>query len=103
MTQQDQENKLIAQTIISQIGKYTLALIGADTYLYDKDYLQFKTKTRKINTVIIKLNGLDLYDIELYYCKVTTKEPYIINNKINEINNVYADQLADILQGELLK
>ena len=89
--------------MLEQIGNKRLAFMGAHTFLFDKNYLQFKVKgNRKFNSIVIRLNGLDYYDIELWNCKILTKDPYIINDKVKEFNNIDCDHLGELLYNEVL-
>lgn len=70
--------------------------IGAQNLAYTENSLSFKARVgNKSRTIIIKLNSLDLYDIEFYTIRKFESK------KINEINDVYNDQLTDILIREL--
>jgi hypothetical protein len=102
--EQQQENKFFAETLLSQIGKKTLFLINAQHFLYDKNYLQFKVQSwhKNINTIIIRLNQMDYYDIEFRYCKVTDKEPYIIDKLVKTEKDISCDMLSDVLSFELV-
>ena len=107
--------KDIAATILSQIeatyhgtievdGEKSkisaLKLMGASNFLYDKKSVQFSVKTNKnadFNRVVIKLNGKDLYDIELWNVRIFDEEPYLINDKVDEFNDIYSEQLGNLL------
>ncbi len=87
-------------------GFKLLNLINAKDFVYDDKelYIKFKVSSHnKINTVIVKLNSLDLYDIELWNCRLLKREPYFITDKINTIQNIYFDQLADIIYNNITK
>lgn len=59
-------NMEIATTILNQLGgKRFVVMTGAKDFMAIKDGLKFKIgrNASKANTVEIKLNGLDLYDI----------------------------------------
>jgi len=86
----------IAQTIASQLGQKALLMIGAKNLLAGKDYLQFRLgrNAGRWNVLKIALNGLDLYDMTFYRVrklKVTSEKT---------IDNVYCDQLHDIIENE---
>lgn len=101
--EQQEENKQVSQTMLKQIGKKRLFFMGAQHFLYEKNYLQFKVKgNRKFNSIVIRLNELDYYDIELWQCKTLTKDPYIINDKIKEFNNIDCEHLGELLFSEVL-
>ncbi len=109
-----QESKQVALTIIDQIENwyspyakskginYAMATMGAHNMSYDKNTLKFKVKgNRKINTVVITLNAMDTYDVSFHLCKVMMQEPYIVNNKISEHNDIYAEELGPLLKDTL--
>ncbi len=69
-------NKEIAETILKQIGgNKALAMLGTKhVSCADNSLIISKIKGCKLyNTVIIKLNGLDLYDITLSKNTITKK------------------------------
>lgn len=93
-------NQIIAQEILNVIGSTSrlTVMIGAKDFVAIDNGLQFglKRASKGINKIIIKLNGLDLYDIELGNYS-SRKFEY----KTKEIiNNVYCDQLKEILESE---
>lgn len=96
------EAKVVAETIIAQLGGYgrLKAMIALYDVLYDKSVgrgaVCFKFKgSRKWNYVKITLNGLDLYDVQ--FCKIGRGT----NVKWREpINNVYNDMLKEIFENE---
>ena len=86
----------ISQTIASQLGRKTLLMIGAKNLMAGQDYLQLKLGRNAggWNALKIALNGLDLYDLTFYrICKsIITSE--------KTIDNIYCDQLHDIIENE---
>jgi len=86
----------ISQTIASQLGRKTLLMIGAKNLMAGKDYLQMRLGQNAggWNALKIALNGLDLYNLTFYRIrklKVTSEKT---------IDNVYCDQLHDIIENE---
>ena len=77
-------------------------IANASQYVYDENSIMFRVQTPKLDgKVIIKLNGMDLYDIEFWIVGVYDKEPYIYSKQVKEINDIYCDQLGQILKEEL--
>lgn len=88
---------------IDAIGFKALDLLGAHNFLYDKNSVQFAIKGNKdFNKIVIKLNEQDLYDIELWNCKIINQDPYIINDKIDEYNDVEASELGNLIIKEAI-
>jgi hypothetical protein len=67
----------VARTILQQLGgSKFIAMTGAKGFVAETKYLKFSIGRNKsgANTVIIRLNSKDLYDIELYkYRKLELK------------------------------
>ena len=88
-----EERQELARTILRQLGggmgKLKM-MVGASYFMLHENGVQFKFKMYpKANTIVIKLNGSDLYDIE--YWKITPKQC----KKVHEFNDYYADMLRD--------
>ena len=78
-----------------------LALMGAHGFLYSKNNVQFAIKGNvDFNKVVIKLVN-DTYSIELWNVKVTDEEPFVICEKVDEYNDIYAEQLGNLLVREV--
>ena len=93
------EKNLVAKTILEQLGgQKFIVMTGAKNFFYvGSNGLTFKigrNKTRA-NTIVIKLNSKDLYDMELYRIDRNANE-----FKISEANDVYCDQLQEIFTSE---
>jgi len=72
------------------------AAIGAKDFTGGKDFVQFKVKGDKgINKVVIRLNGLDLYDVEFWDIRMLRKEPWLIQEKKDEAKDIYTDKLVE--------
>ena len=89
-------NTDIAQTILDQMGGVNRlhTMIGARNMiaLDGTGGLQFSFKgCRSANKLVIRLNGLDLYDMTFW--KVMRNGEFV---QVSESCNVYADQLQDI-------
>ena len=84
-------DKRIAIEIFKQLGGgHFKAMVGAHQLVALPDGLQLKFKgSRKANCLVVKLNGLDLYDLELW--KITKK----FNKKMDQGSNIYFDGLQD--------
>lgn len=84
-----------ARIIQSQIGGKALFMLGACNFATDGNDLRFKIKgCKKINFVIIRVNSLDLYDIEFIKIK-----GYDIK-KVSEYSSVYAESLRTLISSE---
>ena len=92
------ENIEIAKIITSQIGSKALYMIGAINLMATDRGVQFKImrNERKVTHISIKLNDLDLYDLEFINLN---KKTYDIK-KISLVNNIYADSLKNIITSE---
>ena len=96
-------SKTVAAEILRQLGAHKfLAMTGAKVWTYTENSLTFKLakSISKANRLIIKLNLLDLYDMEFYYESFSTKT-YTKTIKIIEIyNDLYCDQLQEMFKME---
>jgi hypothetical protein len=80
----------IAKTIYQQLGGNRFAfMVGAKYFAYGDTSLQFRVmrNSNRINCVKITLNGVDLYDLEFYWCD---KNGCTIKSSFTD---VYGDQL----------
>jgi len=89
-------DKQVAQTILQQLGgqRRLKTFVGAkDFLLLEGGGVTFKFKgSRKVNYVRIRLNGMDLYDLEFV-------KAHGVNIKVvEEETNVYADQLVTFFE-----
>lgn len=93
-------NQIIAQNILTVIGSQSRlsAMIGAKDFVAIDNGLQFGLKrvSNKINKIIIRLNSMDTYDIELGNFNMRKLE----YKTVEVINHVYADQLKSILENK---
>ena len=91
----DGDNQMTARTILNQLGgNRFVAMTGAKQLVDLGEGLQFRIgrNCKKVNSVVIKLNGNDLYDVEFYNIRG------INFTKKSEAKNVFCDQLADIFE-----
>lgn len=94
--------KEFAVEVISQIGSGFFKSVLDGQIAYDENTIMFRAKTDKLSRkIVIKLNAMDTYDIEIWKVEIYEKEPFIYTEKVSEINDVYCDQLTDILNQEL--
>lgn len=88
-------SKQVAEIIIQQMGGFgrLKCMVGADYFVANGNDVSFKFKGSKVaNYIKIKLNEMDLYDIE--FGKI-----WGYNYKIvKEVNGVYNDQLISIFE-----
>ena len=87
-----------AKTIIQQLGGLTLLrlLLGTRKVLFNDNGIRFDIHgCRKINHIKIEYNeGADLYDVKFFrYDKLSLRV-------IAEYDDVYADQLCDMIESE---
>ena len=76
-------------------------MTGAKDLVYDENMLMFKVpSTDKFNKIKITLNEMDTYDIEFWITGTIDRDPYVIMDKVNEIKDVYCDELGEILARE---
>ena len=85
----------IANNIAKQLGNATFCLIGAKNLGSLENGLQFQIgrNPKKVQYITIKLNGLDLYDIE--FTRITRDLERIV---IAEENNIYADMMHSLIE-----
>ena len=86
----------VAQTIAQQIGHKALYMIGAKNIFASPNSLQLNLgrNAGNWNKLKIALNELDLYDMTFYKIrklKITAEKT---------LQNVYCDQLHDIIESE---
>ena len=81
----------VANTVLEQLGgSRFIAMTGAKKLVAGPDYLRFRVATRKINTVTVRLNGMDLYDVEF------GKSTNTLYKVIATEEDVYADNLGEL-------
>ena len=104
--QNSAETENVSRTIYEQLkATYPtiFAMLGVRTVVQGRDSLTLKLGgVQKINTVVIRYDeGWDLYDIEFWNCRVMTREPFVINDKIEEKKGIYWDQMAQVIISEV--
>lgn len=95
------QNQIIAQEILNVIGSQgkLATMIGAKDFVAIDNGLQFglKRKANKINKIVIKVNGLDLYDVEFGNFTMSKLE----YKTVSKVENIYADQLKSLIEQKL--
>lgn len=78
-----------------------LRLIGAKDFVYGSNFVQFIVQgTKDFNKVKVILNSKDLYDIELWNVRVGPEPPYVLCEKVDEYNDVFFEELGNLLVRE---
>lgn len=100
------EGENISKTIYEQLKATCptiFAMLGVRRLVQGKDSLTLKLGgVQKINTVVIKYDeGWDLYNIEFWNCRVVTREPFVINDKIKETKGIYCGEMAQVIISEV--
>lgn len=92
------EDKLaIAQKIVKQLGglgKIRAMVNGRDFLALDAGVQFTFSGKRGMNKCVVKLNGMDTYDVEFWY--VNARKGTCVQKA--EYNDVYADMLVDIFE-----
>lgn len=90
-------NPQIAQTIINQLGRGALYMLGAKDLLDLGNGLQFRIRgSRKANTIMIELDeGADLYHVRIL--KIGRAPNYRITEVAN-VSGLFADQLRPVIE-----
>jgi hypothetical protein len=86
-------NMDVANEIYRQIGGRRFAIMtGAKQFAGDADSLRFRImkNAKRIAIVLIRLNGLDLYDLTFYGANGQVKE---------KAENVFAENLESVFTG----
>ena len=101
-------NKQIAQTILEQIQESRipnepylnfLRVVKASQMVVLEDGVQFRVSGDKFSgKVVIKLNAMDLYDVEFWKVNLSKFEI----KKVDEVNDVYNDQLLEVLWNRIV-
>ncbi len=96
-----ENDSLIAKTILSQISKRSLFMIGAYNYVAltsrspnvdGRGGVSFTIKGSKtVSSIKITLNWMDLYDVEFF--KFDKREPSGMK-LVSKVTDIYADVLA---------
>jgi len=89
-----ERNKEIASTIISQLGGFNklTAMTGAYNFVALDSGVAFKIKNRSANYIKIILTPMDLYDLEIGRIRGTTYKV------VKSANGLYSDQLKPIIE-----
>lgn len=100
-----QEAKQVASTTYEQIFSVVPELkLSVKHTSFDEDgtlQIRFKTPKGANHVSVIYNYGADLYNVEIHECRILTRDPYMINEKLSTHEGVYADSLAKIIKKEL--
>ncbi len=101
-TQNPTEGENVSKTIYEQLKATCptiFAMLGVRTVVQGRDCLTLKLGgVQKINTVVIQYDeGWDLYDIQFWNCRIVTREPFVIQDKVEEKKGIYWDQMAQVI------
>ena len=100
-----EEAKQVASSTLEQIFVTAPELkISVKHISYDEDatiQIRFKTPKGANHVSVIYDYGADLYNVEIHECRILTKDPYMINRKINTHTGIYNDKLVSIIKKEL--
>lgn len=99
------EGENVAETIYQQLKATSpepcsiFGMLGVRTMVKAKDSLTLKLAgVQHINTVVIKYDeGLDLYNIEFWNCRILNREPYVQSYVVTERKGVYWEEMADVI------
>tara|TARA_R100000781_G_scaffold85056_1_gene52367 strand:+ start:93 stop:407 length:315 start_codon:yes stop_codon:yes gene_type:complete len=93
-TNTKETQKEIAITILKQMGGVNKLkrFTGAYNFGLRKNGVAFQIRNRKVNTIIIDLNGKDLYDMKFVRIRG------IDHKTIKEYNDIYFDQLIPLFE-----
>ncbi|MGI0060913.1 MAG: hypothetical protein ACREBA_00500 [Nitrosotalea sp.] len=96
------EGENISKTMYQQLKATCptiFAMLGVRKIVQGRDSLTLKLGgVQKINTVVIRYDeGWDLYDIEFWNCRVMAREPFVIQDKVEEKKGIYWDQMAQVI------
>lgn len=100
------EGHNISKTMYQQLKATSptiFAMLGVRTMVQGENSLTLKLGgVQKINTVVIQYDeGWDLYNIEFWNCRVVTREPFVINEKVKEKKGIYCDEMAQVIISEV--
>ena len=92
----------IAHTILDQLGRSTLAMLGAKDLMTNGDDLCFTIQGCKtINFIQIVLTPADLYDLKFYKKRLKLKRGESVGNYcrlISEVTEIFCNQLHDTIE-----
>ncbi|GAA1961678.1 hypothetical protein [Amycolatopsis minnesotensis] len=83
--------------IWQQLGRPLLMELGARDLVYMDDGVMFRfgpNSPVKLRKIIVKLNGSDLYEVEVGYLQLPSYEW----NVIEQVSDVYADSLPEVVR-----
>jgi hypothetical protein len=88
------EGMEVANTIMQQLGKATLFMLGAKNFVGSSDSLSFKIgrNGKNVNGIYIKLMPEDLYDVEFLNASIKGRKV------VSKAEGIMADQLHDVIR-----
>ena len=92
----------VAGTIVAQMGGFNKleAAVGASNWTALENGLQFSFKgSRKANKCVVKLNGLDYYDVEFWKVNLRAKDPCKLVSE-TAAPGLCFDQLIEYFEGQ---
>ena len=90
------DDRIVAETILEQIGRVNLLELGAKDFVYGRNFLMFHTNSDpNFNKVVVEYDeGSDLYNVQLW--KVGSGK----SKKFQEQKGVYCNELSLMLGGK---
>jgi hypothetical protein len=99
----------VAKTIYAQLGRLTLAMLGATNFVGDVNSLSFRIKgSKKVNYIKIILTPMDVYTVEFGKIRkvdpmaaISMSEDEYMNASykvVNKVENVYFDDLHSVIE-----
>jgi hypothetical protein len=83
----------VAKTILDQLGRRALLMLGAHTVVTSSDGVMFAVRgSRAVSKVIVKLDASDTYTVRFY------KGRGINLVQVSEFEGVYADSLHGLIE-----
>lgn len=104
------EKYIVAKTIHEQLSSSSVngwpfyLAVAVDKRIAGESSLTLKIANsgQKCNTIIINYDeGADLYNIEFWNCRVLSRDPYIIQDKLDTSERVYFDDMAELIYNKI--
>lgn len=101
-------NMTVANTIKEQLGRVTLAMLGAHDLVGDHDHLQLKIKgSKRCNVIVIRLAADDTYTVRFskYSPLRFSRKTFLPisggeDKEIALVEGVYVDRLHAVIEAE---
>jgi len=91
------EQKISAETTLSQIGKGTLSELRAKNFVYGDHFVQFSVSASDYNKVVVIYDeSADLYNVQLWNIDMELVESKLVS----EYKGVYCDELSGLVARE---